>query len=109
MFDEFDGIGAWFGRWLVEGAGVDVPGVVVLRCIAEQLEFVAAAAGGDGFEVAFLVVEAGDAAGGFVDGDTQQGVFQSEAVGFEVTLERPGRRARRAALRIPLTARGEPG
>jgi hypothetical protein len=53
------------GHGAVEGAGVDVPGVVVLGRVGEGLELVAAGVRGE--ELGGVGEEAGDAAGFFVD------------------------------------------
>jgi hypothetical protein len=63
----------------VVGAGIDVPSVVLFRRVLEGLEFVAACAGGEGFEAGFLIVERGDASGFCVDGETESGVLDSQA------------------------------
>ena len=43
LFDHLDGIGGGeFDRRLIESAGIDVPGVVILRRVTEELQFVAA-------------------------------------------------------------------
>ena len=49
--DEGDGVDVGDGRHVVEGAGVDVPGVVLLGRVFEGLELVAAGVGGEGFDV----------------------------------------------------------
>src|SRR5437899_1395775 len=81
-----------FGDWpraraLVEGAGVDVPGVIVLGGVFEGLELVAASSLGQGLEAGLLVVEAGDAAGSGVDDDSERGILHGVAAGFEVCGE----------------------
>ena len=62
----------------VERAGIDVPGVVILRRVFEGLELVAAGVWGERFVVRTHVEEAGDAAGLLVDGDAQVVAFSSE-------------------------------
>ena len=65
VLDDGDGVDLVDGgRRLVEGAGVDVPGVVLLWGVFEGLELVAAGVAGRGYsELASSSIEAGDAAG----------------------------------------------
>jgi len=84
VLDELDRVNVGDGGHVVEGAGVDVPGVVVLGEIVEGLELVAAGSAGEGLEVGLLVVEAGDAAGGGIDDYAEIGVLHCGAAGFEV-------------------------
>ena len=49
--EERDAVEVRDWRHVVEGAGVDVPGVVLLGCVFESLELVAAGVGGEGFGV----------------------------------------------------------
>ena len=70
-----DAVDVGDGRHVVEGAGVDVPGVVLLGGVFEGLELVAAGVGGEGFECwTGSRDEAGDAAGLAVDGELEVGV-----------------------------------
>ncbi len=56
------------GGWLsVERAGVDVPGVVFLGRVFEELKLVAAGAGGEGVELRSLVEETRNASGSLVN------------------------------------------
>src|SRR6202011_4516822 len=92
VLDQGDRVDAGDGGHLVEGAGVDVPGVVVLGGVLEGLELVAAGALGESFVVGFLVEKAGDAAGGWVDYDAEGGILHGRATRFEVGGEGAGGR-----------------
>ncbi len=75
-------------RWrLVEGAGIDVPGVVFLGRVFEGLQLVAAGVGREGFEVGLLVEEGSDASGGGIDGHAEVGVLDGHAADFEIAGE----------------------
>ena len=74
---EGDAVDVGDGRHVIEGAGVDVPGVVLLRCVFEGLELVAAGVGGE--EIRCCVGsrdETGDAAGLPVDGELDDYEFE---------------------------------
>ncbi len=47
--EDSDAVDVGDGRHVVEGAGIDVPGVVLLGCVLEGLELVAAGVRGEGF------------------------------------------------------------
>ena len=86
LADELDGVSLGEGDGGdVEGAGVDVPGIVVLGVIREGLELVAAGVGGEVLKFVGGVVDAGDAAGGGgdADGEAVGGVLEDEVLAAE--------------------------
>src|SRR5277367_2350768 len=89
LLDQLDGISiGQLGRRNVQRAGIDVTRVVVLRRVFERLQLIAASAAGKRFEVRFLVVEAGDAACGFIYDNADSGVLQSQSVYLQIARER---------------------
>ena len=84
-FDDLDRVDLVDQSWrLVEGAGIDVPGVVFLGRVFEGLQLVAAGVGREGFEVGLLVEEGSDASGGGIDGDAEVGVLDGRSADLEI-------------------------
>src|SRR5271156_2063639 len=87
MLDKLDGISGRYGRRLVEGSGIDVPRVVILGRVAEELQLIPARTRGKSLEAALLVINAGDAARGLVDRHAQICVLQCEAISRQIALK----------------------
>ncbi len=81
--EDCDGVDVGDGGHVVEGAGVDVPGVVLLRCVVEGLELVAAGVGGEGFgwrSCSYISAELGNAAGLLVYAKLNVGICKQVVV-----------------------------
>src|SRR5271156_2901458 len=87
MLDKLDGISGRYGRRLVEGSGIDVPRVVILGRVAEELQLIPARTRGKSLEAALLVINAGDAARGLVDRPAHSCVLQCGATTLKIALE----------------------
>ena len=62
----------------VQRARIDVPGIVVLRCVFEELQLISAPARCKSFEIRLLVEQAGDTAGLLVDHHAKNRIFQRD-------------------------------
>ena len=65
---------------MVERAGVDIPGVVFLRCVLEGLKLIAAGVGGEVRVPVVCVTERGDAAAFLVDLERNNAIAEAKAV-----------------------------